>query len=94
MRRARAPGADAPDPAAADGGAWRCQADSRPAEETAKPELALLSSLPIAFGESFGLEQQRSPLLEDLEASFRVTPVDGPEQLKPGGCCSPRSRKR
>jgi hypothetical protein len=62
-----------------------CQADSRPPVEAAKPELALLSSLPIAFGESFGLEQQRSPLLEELEGSFRVTPVDGPEQLKPNG---------
>lgn len=46
-----------------------------------KPDLALLTSLPIAFGESFGLERARNPLLEELEGSFAVTPVDGPEQL-------------
>jgi hypothetical protein len=47
----------------------------------AKPELALLTSLPIAFGESFGLDGARNPLLEDLESRFTVVPVDGPEQL-------------
>jgi hypothetical protein len=62
-----------------------CQADSRPPAGAARPELALLTSLPIAFGESFGLDQQRSPLLGELESSFTVEPVDGPEQLRPGG---------
>jgi hypothetical protein len=51
----------------------------------AKPRLALLTSLPIVFGESFGLDQPRTPLLEELEKSFEVQPVDGPEQLAPGG---------
>jgi hypothetical protein len=61
-----------------------CEGEEAPAG-AARPELALLSSLPIAFGESFGLEQQRSPTLETLEASFTVTPIDGPEQLQAGG---------
>jgi hypothetical protein len=51
----------------------------------AKPELALLTSLPIAFGESFGLDQGRNPLLGELEVLFTVTPVDGPEQLPAQG---------
>lgn len=62
-----------------------CSAGSEVPNGAAKPELALLSSLPIAFGESFGLEQERSPLLEDLEGQFSVSPVDGPEQLRPDG---------
>ena len=62
-----------------------CQAESQAPGEGPKPELALLTSLPIAFGESFGLDQQASPLLQQLEDSFTVRPVDGPEQLQPGG---------
>jgi hypothetical protein len=62
-----------------------CRGDSSAPAEATRPGLALLSSLPIAFGENFGLDQQRSPLLEELEGSFTVTPVDGPEQLRPGG---------
>lgn len=60
-----------------------CQAE--PARPAAKPELALLTSLPIVFGESFGLDQPRSPLLTELEERYTVVPIDGPEQLKPGG---------
>jgi hypothetical protein len=62
-----------------------CEDDSRMPAQASRPELALLSSLPIAFGENFGLDQQQSPLLGQLEGSFTVTPVDGPEQLRPGG---------
>jgi hypothetical protein len=62
-----------------------CEAGGEAPAGEARPGLALLSSLPIAFGESFGLEQQRSPLLEQLEESFQVRPVDGPEQVPPNG---------
>lgn len=58
-----------------------CQAES----QAPKPDLALITSLPVAFGESFGLEQRRSPLLARLEEDYTVLPVDGPEQLAPGG---------
>ncbi|WP_300972825.1 DUF4350 domain-containing protein [Sphingomonas sp. LHG3406-1] len=51
----------------------------------ARPDLALLTSLPILFGERFGLDAPKSPLLDALEASYAVRPVDGPEQLAPGG---------
>ncbi|GAA4011061.1 hypothetical protein GCM10022280_05650 [Sphingomonas swuensis] len=51
---------------------------------TARPELALLTSLPILFGEQFTLDQPRSPLLAALEKDYRVTAVDGPEQVAPG----------
>ena len=50
-----------------------------------KPELALLTSLPIVFSESFGLDAPPNPLLKALEDEYAVRPVDGPEQLKPLG---------
>ena len=50
-----------------------------------RPDLALLTSLPVAFAESFSLEPPNSPLLKALEQRFAVRPVDGPEQLKAGG---------
>lgn len=62
-----------------------CDGGGKASAGAAKPGLALLTSLPIAFGESFGLERARNLLLEDLEGRFTVTPVDGPEQLPPGG---------
>lgn len=64
-----------------------CRQENAPpqGQEEAKPDLALLTSLPIVFGESFGLEAPPSPLLKALEEDFTVRPVDGPEQLRPGG---------
>ena len=50
-----------------------------------KPELALLTSLPIVFSESFGLDAPPNPLLKALEDDYAVRPVDGPEQLTPLG---------
>ena len=58
------------------------QANTAPAE---KQELALLTSLPIVFAESFSLDQPANPLLAALEERFVVRPVDGPEQLAPRG---------
>ena len=52
----------------------------------AKPTLMLLTSLPLVFGEQFGLEGGGSPALTALETSYAVTPVgvaDG-ETLKQG----------
>jgi len=56
-----------------------------PAAPAEKPQVALLTSLPIVFGEQFGLEAAPSPLLQELEKSFTVLPVDGPEQLAQRG---------
>ena len=51
----------------------------------AKPELALLTSLPIAFGEGFGLDAPAHPVMARLEGDYTVRPVDGPAELKEGG---------
>ena len=40
-----------------------------------RPELALLTSLPLVFGESFGLEGSGSPTLTRLEERYRVKPI-------------------
>lgn len=40
-----------------------------------RPVLLLLTSLPIAFGESFELEAAGSPLLDVLERHYRVRPI-------------------
>lgn len=45
---------------------------SRPREQ---PVLMLLTSLPIAFGESLSLDAPRSPVLEALEGRYRVVPI-------------------
>ena len=45
----------------------------RPAAE--RPELALLTSLPLVFGESFSIEGGGSPALTRLEQRYRVVPI-------------------
>ena len=60
--------------------------EASPAKAPDKPrrELFLLTALPIAWGESFGLEQPGSPALKALEADYRVTLIDLPSQLPAG----------
>ena len=57
---------------------------ARAPDET-RPELFLLTPLPLLWNESFGLDQPGSPVLEALEAHYRVTPVDLPSQVPDGG---------
>lgn len=45
------------------------------------PDLALLTSLPMAFGEGFTLDAPAHPALRRLEGDFTVRPVDGPGDL-------------
>jgi hypothetical protein len=45
----------------------------RPAQE--RPTLLLLTSLPIVFGEKFGLAQNGSAALSQLELRYRVQPI-------------------
>lgn len=52
--------------------------------EKPRPELFLITALPIVWGESFGLEQPGSPALKALEAHYRVTLIDLPSQLPAG----------
>ena len=50
--------------------------DSRaPAAGPAKPTLMLLTTLPLVFGEQFGLEGGGSPALKALETRYTVNPV-------------------
>jgi len=43
--------------------------------------LALLTGLPLAFGEGFRLNAPKHPLMARLERDYRVELIDGPEQL-------------
>jgi hypothetical protein len=54
------------------------------APEHSKPELFLLTSLPLLWSEEFGLDQPGSPALQRLEQEYRVTPIDLPSDLPPG----------
>jgi len=60
--------------------------DATPAQppDQAKPELFLLTSLPIVWSEGFGLDQPGSPALTALQQDYRVTPIDLPSQLPKG----------
>jgi hypothetical protein len=40
-----------------------------------RPQLLLLTSLPLAFGESFAIEEAGSPVLEALEQRYQVQPI-------------------
>lgn len=51
-------------------------AEYRPDKEPAeKPKLALLTSIPILFGEQFSLEAPSSPLRQRLEAGYQLAPI-------------------
>jgi hypothetical protein len=47
-----------------------------PRPEGKRPELLLLTSLPLVFGEEFGLSGGGSPTLTALERRYRVTPIN------------------
>lgn len=48
---------------------------SRPREAAAKPKLLLLTSLPLVFGEDFGLQDTGSAALTTLQQHYRVVPI-------------------
>jgi hypothetical protein len=54
------------------------------APDKPKPELFLLTPLPLVWSEAFGLDQPGSPALQRLEQDYRVTPVDLPSQVTDG----------
>ncbi len=55
------------------------------APDQTRPQLYLLTPLPLLWKESFGLDQPGSPALTALEEQYRVTPVDLPSQVPEGG---------
>jgi len=59
----------------------RSQSQAQPDRASTRPTLALLTGLPLAFGEGFTLNAPRHPAMARLEAAFRVELIDGPEQL-------------
>jgi len=54
---------------------WFAVRDTRTTAAPKKPPLALLTSLPIVFGEDFSLEGAGSPALTALSQNFRVAPI-------------------
>ena len=59
--------------------------DAPPEGSTAKPSLALLTSLPLAFAEGLTLEAPAHPAMTALEGQFDVRLIDGPAQLPARG---------
>lgn len=59
-----------------------CGDEARPAPN--RPELHLITSLPLLFGENFSLEAERPTATAWLEQRYRLTAVDLPSQLPPG----------
>lgn len=47
----------------------------KPASSTERPQLALLTSLPIMFGEGFSLDAPTSPVRQRLESYYRLHPI-------------------
>ena len=62
-----------------------CGDEAAPARLAPSPDLALLTSLPLALGEGFTLDAPNHPLMDQLERSYSVRLIDGPEQLRAGG---------
>jgi len=51
------------------------RAPAAPRQAQQRPTLVLLTSLPIVFGEKFGVDQGGSALLTKLETRYRVRPI-------------------
>lgn len=56
----------------------------REAPPEAKPELYLITSLPLLFAEQFSLDAKQPPVVAALERDYRLTAIDLPSQLPPG----------
>jgi hypothetical protein len=56
-----------------------------PRPENRRPALALLTSLPLVFGESFGLQAGGSPALTRLEQRYQVKPIGIADSASLGG---------
>lgn len=58
--------------------------DGKTAPPKDRPELYLITSLPLLFGEQFGLESNRPPIATFLEGRYRLTAIDLPSQVPEG----------
>lgn len=61
-----------------------CRDAAAPAPAAERPELHLITSLPLLFGEQFALDGERPAVTAWLEQRYRLTAVDLPSQLPPG----------
>jgi len=61
-----------------------CRAETAAKAET-KPELYVLTSLPLLFDEGFGLEPAKGEAAAFLRDHYRLKPIDLPSQLPKGG---------
>jgi hypothetical protein len=53
--------------------------------EKDKPELYLLTALPLIWSEQFGLDQPNEPAIKELGQHYRIKPIDLPSQLPENG---------
>ena len=51
----------------------------------AKPELHLLTALPLMWGDEFALDQPKSPAIERLQREYQLKSIDLPSQLPENG---------
>ena len=58
---------------------------SAPVVAQGRATLHVTTGLPLFFADGFTLEGEKNPVIARLEQEFEVVPVDGPEQLPPGG---------
>jgi hypothetical protein len=58
----------------------------QPRSPVARPNLLLLTSLPLMFGEDFGLDNAGSPALKQLQTGYQVVPISvtEPKELAKG----------
>ncbi|MFP5330046.1 MAG: hypothetical protein ACLGHC_07930 [Alphaproteobacteria bacterium] len=56
-----------------------------PWPESERPELLVLTSLPIVFPESFSLDAPASPALKALQGRYRLRPISLPDRASLGG---------
>lgn len=61
-----------------------CRDEAMPSPGPERPELHLITSLPLLFGEKFGLDGERPEVTAWLEQRYRLTAIDLPSQLPPG----------
>jgi hypothetical protein len=61
------------------------EANSSTPLAASKTRLHVITGLPLFFADGFTLEGEKNPVIARLEQDFDIVPVDGPEQLPPGG---------
>lgn len=61
-----------------------CRAADTGAAAKAKPEIHVLTSLPLLFDEGFGLDPAKGEAAAFLHQRYRLRPIDLPSQLPPG----------